>query len=67
MVFTALLYISGVLVDIETDPIVEAPECFGERYEEIMAEAEETLNRYLSYEKIRESYKIPMYEINGKR
>ncbi|XP_076094844.1 ankyrin and armadillo repeat-containing protein-like isoform X1 [Mytilus galloprovincialis] len=57
----------GVLVDIETDPIVEAPESFSQMYNQIMTESEELLSKHLSHDKIRESYKVPVYEINGKR
>lgn len=54
-------------MDIETDPIVEAPESFSQMYNQIMTESEELLSRHLSHDKIRESYKVPVYEINGKR
>jgi hypothetical protein len=57
----------GILVDIETDPVVEAPKCFSEMYDQIKAESEDTLNLHLSHDKIRENYKVPVFDIGGKR
>jgi hypothetical protein len=56
----------GVTID-EIDPVVEAPKCFSEMYDQIKAESEDTLNLHLSHDKIRENYKVPVFDIDGKR
>ncbi|OWF40013.1 ankyrin and armadillo repeat-containing protein-like isoform X3 [Mizuhopecten yessoensis] len=56
----------GILIDLETDPIEEAPKSFQDLYQEMMSESEDYLSKILEFETLKEQYKIPTRTINGK-
>ena len=61
-------YFTGILIDIETPTLEEAPSVFAEEYEKLKTESEYYLSKILDPEgSVLEHYKIPVQEINGKR
>ncbi|KAL3832524.1 hypothetical protein ACJMK2_024159, partial [Sinanodonta woodiana] len=59
--------LTGILIDIETDVLEEAPSKYQEKYEEIIADSKAYLNKILDPDSaMMETYRIPTITIGGK-
>ena len=62
------IYITGVMIDLETDQLTENPGMFEEVYDTVMKDATTYLGKVIEMENtLMDHYKVPMTTINGKK
>lgn len=63
-----LFYLTGINIDLETDMMQEEHEGFEKVYDDIWEQSAAFLQKLLDYDSVvQEQYKVPSFEIKGKR